>query len=462
MKTSTKLYSPIKNGLKKVMVISGPTGIGKSDLAIEVAKRVNGEIICADTVQIYKKLKIGSNQVTDKQLESAPHHLFNRVDFNDNYNVKMFCDDASSKIDEISNRGAVPILVGGAGFYLNSLMNGLTEELLSDEDKIKIKLLDIELRKKNDWLSSIKILHQYDPKSANAIAVNDYYRLSKSLYVNIEKGIQFSKRLDDLNDFQRSYDFRGFYLTTNRTLLMDILNLRCEYMVYHGIINETYSLLLEGLSPFSVAGRSIGYKETIQLLLTPIEKTITQIDIEEYLKEFQSNSRAYSRRQFSLFKRISDIHWLNINPLPSLAYKLMEIEKRDNYYSQIKSPKNQNTEPTIETIIKRYNYGLDEFHSVRDLKEEEILKGMANNHRYKVNNHIITSNSMEIMDIVDIVTKLRSKLYQTKPDLFKLDITNTTTPPLPLNISNAFSNPTFANIFSNSSSSFKSTVSSIS
>ncbi|EFA79251.1 putative isopentenyltransferase [Heterostelium album PN500] len=267
---------------KKVMIISGATGIGKSAMALQLAKNLGGEIVCADSVQIYKHLNIGSNK---GRIDEVPHHLFDILELNDDFNVKQYHELAMNAINDILARGKIPIVVGGCGFYIDSLINGINDYPIHiEEERNTLAMIEERLRAENNWYRVATILKDIDPESATTINRNDYKRLAKSFYIYSQTGLKYSDFKKQRREVNDSYDFRSFYLTTRRDSLMHILNHRCELMIQNGLIKEVVEVLLNGLSPHSQVSRSIGYKQCINILLTPMNATGNLVQEESVYK----------------------------------------------------------------------------------------------------------------------------------------------------------------------------------
>ncbi|KYR00887.1 putative isopentenyltransferase [Tieghemostelium lacteum] len=406
--------------LPKIIVLAGSTGVGKTKISIDIAKAIGGEIICADSVQVYKDCTIGSNKVTAEERNNVPHHLMDIAELKESYNVKKYFHDASIAIRQVLSRGNVPIIVGGCGFYIQSLLRGIPQEApIDDNDRIQIPKFEEYLKTKG-WDYTIEKLYKEDPESAKLIQRNDFRRAAKSLYIVSNKGFKFSSLLEkDKISIADKYDFRAFYITAPKTYLFDALNYRCEEMITKGLIKEVAELLGKGLTKNDYPSQSIGYRETIEILTRPLSQKLTIADVKAYLSEFQSSNRNYSRRQSTWFKRLPEVQWVNGNPLPYTG-----IISKASWFTNPDVSKLNITLPyweTIETtndIMNRFNKTRDRFEKDRDLELEKLLK-MTDEHssRY-VHTNMIFKGENELSKLLFLIENARSHLSKIKPELF--------------------------------------------
>ncbi|KAK5575209.1 hypothetical protein RB653_010465 [Dictyostelium firmibasis] len=403
----------ILNKMKKnqVIIISGGTGIGKSDLSLKLAKQIKGEIIGADSVQIYKHLTVGSNKIIDTN--GIPHHLIDIVDLDDNnFCLFDYYKLAKKSIEDIVSRGRIPIFVGGCGFYLDTILKGSRLDLSNDKERDEIKLLFNKIKQEDNWDHYHNLLKTYDPESAEIIQRNDFVRLSKSLYFNTVKGIKFSSQKNEYQDsIADEYDFRTFYLSADRAKMHKSLNKRSEAMFQMGLLEEVYDLLKRDKEIHyknSKSSDSIGYREITNLLLKPVVRNLnddsttptTSINLKESLDSiekseiistilnFQTANRNYYRRQFSWFKKEKYFEWLN--PIENIDV--------DKY------------------IINSLDLSFEEWQNKRDLKKEDEIRNCSPKETklistYKPSDNIINS-------VLKKSNQLRNSLIQSNPELF--------------------------------------------
>ena len=275
--------------MSKIIVIVGPTGVGKTKLSVELAKKVNGEIINADSMQVYKGLDIGTAKITEDEKEDIPHHLFNIKDVNDMYTIFDYQMDCRNTINDIINRGKTPILVGGSGLYIRA---ALYDYKLDFEDN----KLDYS------YLSNEELLERclkIDPKCD--IHLNNRKRLERFLNKSINNS-------EIVNDSKPIYDFTMIGLTTIRKNLYDIINNRVDKMIDNGLIDEVKSFYDKKIRSKAIM-TGIGYKELYSYF-------DGEISLEDAIELIKKNSRHLAKRQYTFFNnQFNDIKWFNTNYL---------------------------------------------------------------------------------------------------------------------------------------------------
>eukprot|EP00871_Galdieria_phlegrea_P003828 jgi/Galph1/4446/GphlegSOOS_G3055.1 len=306
----------------KVIVIAGPTGVGKTKLSLQVAKSLGGEIISADSVQVYRKMDIGSNKPSLSEREGIPHHLIDIVEPTHEFSAGEFFQLARSTTQEILQRGKIPIVVGGTSMYVRWFIYGLPATPPSSaciSEQVSQKLEEMG----GNWDSAIQLLRQVDPLRASKVCRNDWYRLRRALEVYYAAGRPLSelplqggapnpKKETQSNKWKDlDYDFRCYFLVASREKLNRLIDRRCEQMIQKGLLKEVFSLLHSGaLSRNSSAGRAIGYRQTIDYLLNEEKHQNSTDSFLNYVQEFQNASRQYARRQLQWFRGEELFHWL--------------------------------------------------------------------------------------------------------------------------------------------------------
>ncbi len=299
---------------QKLIAIVGPSSSGKTKLAIEVAKALNGEIISVDSRQIYKELDIGSAKPTIEEREGIPHHLMDIIDVNQEYTVADFCDDAKQKIQEINEKGKTPILAGGTGLYFRVL--------LQDFDLPRVAP-NQELRDELEKLSSEELynkLLELDYDIAQKIHFNNKVKIIRALEVCKTLGIPMSKAQKKK---ESEYDVLWFGLnSSDRDFLYERINKRVDIMLEQGLLKEAADLF-EKYGENKILLGTIGYQE-----LYPFFKN--EIDLETAIEQLKQNTRRYAKRQISWFNANKDIYWFDIqndNVENMKSYILAEYEK---------------------------------------------------------------------------------------------------------------------------------------
>ena len=273
--------------MKNIIVIAGPTGVGKTKLSVELAKRINAEIINADSMQVYKRLNIGTAKITENEKENIPHHLFDIVNPEDMYTVFDYQIDGRNKIKEILNRGKKVIIVGGTGLYIKAL-------LYNYEFKKEDKTYDFNNMTNEELFSKIQ---EYNPDIS--IHINNRKRLERYLTKLLNNNIYSN------NGNEKVYDFSIIGLTTERENLYNIINSRVDKMIDSGLIEEVKSLYDDNIRSKAI-NTGIGYKE----LYLYFDGKITYDEAIDLIKK---NSRRYAKRQYTFFNNKLDVNWFKTN-----------------------------------------------------------------------------------------------------------------------------------------------------
>lgn len=287
-----------------VAVIVGPTASGKTSLSIETAKRLNGEIVSADSMQIYEQMDIATAKPTKEEMQNIPHHLIGFVPMGESFSVADYKNKAMSAIDDILRRGKMPIVVGGTGFYIDTLINN-TEFLDYEKSDIREKL---EKRAESDGISALfDELKEIDSETASKLHLNDAKRIIRALevYYSTGKTMTQQRELSHLNESKYNWCIIG--LTANdRQLLYDRINKRVDIMVTDGLIEEARSFFASEVS--KTAAQAIGYKE-----LKPYFDGY--VSLEDALEKLKMETRRYAKRQLTWFRRNENINWFNIDEM---------------------------------------------------------------------------------------------------------------------------------------------------
>jgi len=287
--------------MNSIYAIVGPTASGKSEIAIELALKIGGEIINCDSVQIYREIEIATAKVSIKEMRGVPHHLIDYVAPETNYTAADWAKDATEKILEIEARSNVPILVGGTGFYLRALREPFFESPKTDL-KLREKLEQIRKRKGAEHL--YKILQRLDKVSAAKLYPRDYVRVQRALEVYFQTG----KRLSEVQPKRvESPEFAArikiFALNPPRDILYEKINRRTEQHFANGLIEEVKLLREKGLSDETNALGAHGYRRVCEFLRG-------ERDVESAIEQSKQDVRNYAKRQMSWFRRETGVIWL--------------------------------------------------------------------------------------------------------------------------------------------------------
>lgn len=288
----------------KVIVIVGPTASGKTALSIECAKKFNGEIISSDSMQIYKDMNIGTAKVTEEEAQGIKHYLVDFVSPEQRYSVSDFKRDAEEALEEIIAKGKTPIVVGGTGLYVNSLIYGIDYQDMEYDKEYRNELMEkaeSEEGLKSLYEEAVKI----DPKAMEKISPNDKKRITRVLEIYKQTGMTKTKQEELSRLKEVKYDYRVFGITMPREELYERINLRVDLMIKDGLIEEVESLIKK-YKNFPTAMQGLGYKEVVEYLNGEYSK-------EEMIDKIKQETRHYAKRQLTWFRRNKEIIWLDKN-----------------------------------------------------------------------------------------------------------------------------------------------------
>ena len=276
----------------KIIIICGPTASGKSDLALELAKMLDSEIISADSMYIYKDLNIGTAKPTLVEMQGIKHHLIDVVSPYDNFSVSDYRSLALPIIDKLLVQGKTPIICGGTGFYINSILYDLSYGKVEANLEVREKYMALAKEKGNDYVYNI--LQECDSESAKKLHPNDLKRVVRALEIYYS-GTKKSEIVDKL---EPKYDYLAYSIDFDRDVLYSRINKRVDMMVENGLIDEVENLLKNGVSKENQCMQAIGYKEIIDY----IEGKCT---LEKAIDDIKLNTRHYAKRQITYFKKLN-------------------------------------------------------------------------------------------------------------------------------------------------------------
>lgn len=286
---------------QKVIVICGPTASGKTKLSIEIAKKINGEIISADSMQIYKDMTIGTAKPTPEEMQGIKHYLIDFVLPNQRYSVADYNKDALKAIDEIIKKGKTPIVAGGTGLYVNSLIYGIE---YSDIE------VDIEYREKLEKIAKLEgierlyeMAKEIDPEAIKNISKNDQKRICRILEIYHTTGKNKTEQEKESRKNGPKYQYLLYGITMDREKLYDRINKRVDIMINDGLIEEVQNIVKK-YDEFPTAMQGLGYKEVVEYLNGITTK-------EEMIEKIKMETRRYAKRQLTWFKKCENIKWIN-------------------------------------------------------------------------------------------------------------------------------------------------------
>ena len=279
---------------KKIIVVCGPTASGKSALAVEIALKFGGEIVSADSVSVYKGLDIGSAKPSEEEKKGVPHYLIDVASPKDSFSVGDYEELAVPAVEDISGRGKIPIICGGTGFYVNSVLYRMSYGLSKGDIGIRRKYEHAAEEKGREFVYSI--LKEKAPETAAKLHPNDLVRVIRALEIFDATGV---KKSDIKDEMVPRYDFIALMPTLPREILYERINARVDDMMSCGLTSEVRSLLESGVTLEDQCMQGIGYKETAEAILSGTEIPTEQIKM---------NTRRYAKRQITFFKRFQNLY----------------------------------------------------------------------------------------------------------------------------------------------------------
>ncbi len=287
---------------KPLIILTGPTAVGKTSLSVKLAKAVDGEIVSADSMQVYKYMDIGTAKITKDEMGDIPHYLISEFEPDEEFSVVKYQQLAKKYISSIHERNKIPILVGGTGFYIQAVLYDIDFEENESDTSYREELEQLALTKGSDYLHGL--LAKVDPNSAKAIHPNNIKRIIRALeYIKLT-GNPISAHNEEQRSKESPYNYKYLVLNRDRAKLYEIINRRVDVMIDNGLIDEVKNLLDMGYTKDMVSMQGLGYKEIIAYL----EGEYSLNDAIDILKR---DTRHYAKRQLTWFKRERDVLWVN-------------------------------------------------------------------------------------------------------------------------------------------------------
>ena len=294
-----------------IIILTGPTAVGKTKLSIALAKAVNGEIISADSMQVYKNMTIGTAKILPEEMDGVKHHLIDVLEPEEEFNVVLFAKLAKQAIEQCRSQGKIPILVGGTGFYIQAVLYDIdfTE---NDDDKSYREELERLAKEQGPEVLHEK-LKQMDAKAAEEIHPNNVMKSHPHNVKRVIRALEFfeksgGQKISEHNEEQKQkdspYNFAYFVLNDNRDVVYERINRRVDLMLEQGLVSEVKSLLDAGVPTTVVSMQGLGYKEIVAYLKG-------ECSLEEAVYVLKRDTRHFAKRQITWFKREEDVIWLN-------------------------------------------------------------------------------------------------------------------------------------------------------
>ena len=293
---------------KPLIILTGPTAVGKTDLSIKLAKAVGGEIISADSMQVYKKMDIGTAKIMPKEMDSIPHYLIDVLDPKEDFHVVLFQKLAKEAMEAIYAKGKVPIITGGTGFYIQALLYDIAFKE-NDGDMVYREELEALAKEKGaEYLH--EMLAAIDEEAAKSIHANNIKRVIRALEFYKQTGRKISEHNEEERQKESPYNFVYFVLNNDRQVLYERIERRVDIMLEQGLVAEVEALYKEGYDSNLVSMQGLGYKEILAFLKG-------ECTLEEAVYVLKRDTRHFAKRQLTWFKREKEVTWVNKNEFAS-------------------------------------------------------------------------------------------------------------------------------------------------
>lgn len=287
---------------KPLIVLTGPTAVGKTSLSISLAKAVNGEIISADSMQVYKKMDIGSAKIRLEEMQGVKHYLVDVLDPEEEFHIVKFQQMAKEAMEEIYAKGKIPILVGGTGFYIQAVTRDIDFTEAEQENSYRTELEALAEEKGAEYLH--EMLRKVDPASADSIHANNVKRVIRALEFYHQNGTPISAHNEEQKKQVSPYDLAYFVLNAPRDILYERIDKRVDQMMDEGLVKEVEELRNDGCHRGMVSMQGLGYKEILAYLEG-------EYPLEEAVRILKRDTRHFAKRQLTWFRRESDVIWVD-------------------------------------------------------------------------------------------------------------------------------------------------------
>ena len=300
---------------KPLVVLTGPTAVGKTKLSISLAKALNGEIISADSMQVYKYMDIGSAKITEKEMDGVPHHLIDVLSPFEEFHIVRFQELAKKAMEDIYNRGKTPVFVGGTGFYIQAITKDIDFTEGEEDKQYREELSRLAAEKGNEFLH--EMLREVDKKSAEEIHANNVKRVIRALEFYKENGFPISQHNEEQKQNETPYNLAYFVLNAPRDLLYERIDRRVDEMMENGLVKEVQKLKDMGCRREMTSMQGLGYKEILSFL-------DGEIPLDEAVRILKRDTRHFAKRQLTWFRRESDVIWVDKDKFAFEDEKILE------------------------------------------------------------------------------------------------------------------------------------------
>lgn len=289
-----------------LLILTGPTAVGKTALSIELAKALNGEIISADSMQVYRHMDIGSAKATKEEMDGVPHHLIDVLEPDEEFNVVIFQKLAKQALEDIYSRGKLPIVAGGTGFYIQALLYDIDFKENEEEHPIRRELEALAQKAGEQGPELLHgMLKEVDPDAAREIHANNIKRVIRAIEYFRETGERISAHNQEMRQKESPYNFLYYVLNRDRASLYARIDQRVDLMMEQGLVEEVKELKRMGCHRGQTSMQGLGYKEILDYL-------DGKYSLEEAVSILKRDTRHFAKRQLTWFKRERDVRWLNV------------------------------------------------------------------------------------------------------------------------------------------------------
>ena len=300
---------------KPLIVLTGPTAVGKTALSIQLARRIGGEIISADSMQVYRHMDIGTAKIRLEEMDGVPHHLIDILEPTEDFNVVRFQALARAAVEDVYSRGKIPIVAGGTGFYIQALLNDIDFTQIDENTQFREEMERLAAEQGAEVLH--ERLRAVDPESAEAIHANNVKRVIRALEYYEQTGEKISAHNEAERAKTSPYHFFYYVLNTDRTVLYERIEKRIDEMMEEGLVEEVRQLQAMGCSRDSVAMQGLGYKEILAYLNG-------KMSLETAVNILKRDTRHFAKRQLTWFRRERDVRFLYLPEFDNDRERVLE------------------------------------------------------------------------------------------------------------------------------------------
>lgn len=298
-----------------LIILTGPTAVGKTELSIRLAKAVNGEIISADSMQVYRYMDVGTAKITAEEMQGVPHHLIDVLEPSEDFNVFLFKEMAEKALDNIYKKGKIPVVTGGTGFYIQALLYDINFDDTDADSDFRTEMYRLAEGKGNEYVHGL--LKEVDPVSASEIHFNNIKRVIRALEYHNQTGKKISEHNEEQRQNESPYNFIYLVLNDDREKLYERINKRVDLMFENGLTKEVDRLIEMGCHRDMTSMKAIGYREFFDYY-------DGNADLSMVRENIKTDTRHFAKRQLTWFRREKDVTMVNVNEFKSDKEKILE------------------------------------------------------------------------------------------------------------------------------------------